>query len=407
MQISLTLSIGVDGNLNFSLSSFPPNMTGLSRPESEIHPKYGETELHSALRAEKWDRVDEILKQGHSKFHQLCSCINWDDVEGTRFLLETIRDVDFKDMKEITPLRFAVLKKTVKFAKMLIQKGADLNAQEFPNILPILGEAIQDYQVDYNVLKSLGTSVLQYAAPLKSASIVKFLLQLGTFDVNHRNKDGHATLHGTYTGRFHRTWIPCENAELLLKSGARLDVRDKWGRHPSLLVRCLDDEKCPVVDHFKKLTILGYKIEDELLGSLLRNSRRKKSIYAESEIIQNEHVEELEKLKKVVICVNYSCRTLFDLLFLKKSQLVRFAGNDIISELYQEVDEDFEEKYPHFGFALNRVCKELKHTRNVLMDAKEKFYDVTGFYFCDPIVDKLFSMLDYCDLEVFCKIEVD
>lgn len=65
-----------------------------------------------------------------------------DDILGVQFLLSGIDDVDFQEMDEITPLRFAVKTGKAHFVQMLLHKGANVNVEEVASRRSILLDAI-------------------------------------------------------------------------------------------------------------------------------------------------------------------------------------------------------------------------------------------------------------------------
>lgn len=84
-----------------------------------------------------------INYEQYSKFYRVCDCILRNDKEVAKILLCEIDDVDFKNTKEITLLRFALLKSNLKFAKLFLERGADVNAKETNEIASILSDGIK------------------------------------------------------------------------------------------------------------------------------------------------------------------------------------------------------------------------------------------------------------------------
>lgn len=377
--------------------------------------------LYTAISCKKWSIVNLILRHGcansvkHKKFYQLCDCIAKDDEPGVKLFLDNVEDVDFKDMQEITPLRFAAAKNKSNFAKMLIDKGARVHSSILQEVVEDHLESQENYDDMIGILLKSGadppfryvcefgdakttklllnygvkheSNILMYAARnKKSTGPLEVLLKLGVFDANHRDDKGRTVLEGEIGS------IPCTNACVLLKYGARID-EDCASRLRSSC-SCRENQYCPVLEHFKKLKLLSYDASSNKLwpGTVESNSS---TIF--------EYLNELEELKRIIICTqpHYS---LFDLLFLKKVDLTKFAKNKIIKHVIHEAHEDFEEKFPHFGHILNRIVNELKKRKHLLNSARIAFLNVTGS--CVPLIliDKIISQLDITELIQVCKI---
>lgn len=512
--------------------------------------------LYEALRGRSRLAIETILKSAQPKsesckiYFQLLTYILSDDIKGVQSLLETIADVDFKDLKEPSPLRFTVMDRNLKFVKMLLDRGANPNLREFLGIKSILSEVLEDFEnkpvgeiiqlllqggalvndvrnehgfpplliaarinstellklliqhqlnltdthiamsyaltnqnckfaelllrhglnpnvqnhrgvnwlvqaiqaqslrmvklfikhgakvnlvqftmnveypihfacinsnakmldvllmqgADLQVKTAEESNVLQYAARNDDYSCpLEALLKMNIFDVNYQNKKGETALHGVSVSRIAsiRQSIPCRNALLLLKHGAKIDVVDKEGNYPHLLEICENVVRCEVLKHFRKLKLLNYQVEDKLLKSVFQGKERHLSYPYKTW----DQFHELERLKNVVVCLNprYS---LFNILFMKKSDLIRFAENEVIMELFEEHGKDFEKTYDSFGFILNRVCRELEAKRELLIPAREKFCELIGKYVPAEIVNCVSTNLGNCELNTICQIDL-
>lgn len=88
----------------------------------------GKTALGIAVAQEQLDVVKVILKHAvenadseyQKKFYRLCDLMVKDDVEGAKIFLNDIEDIQFKDMKELTPERFAIAFGKFNFIKAFI-----------------------------------------------------------------------------------------------------------------------------------------------------------------------------------------------------------------------------------------------------------------------------------------------
>lgn len=108
-----------------------------------------ETPLFLALQSKRWGIVDVLLKfgsmestSGRRKLFQILRCIAFDDLEDIEYLARGIADIDFRHLREVTPLRFAVIQRNQKFVEFLLDCGADVNIIEWRGMQPLLSEVI-------------------------------------------------------------------------------------------------------------------------------------------------------------------------------------------------------------------------------------------------------------------------
>lgn len=97
----------------------------------------GNTALGIAVKRERWDLVEVILDHGiattnfdyYEDFYQLCKFMVNNDYDAAESLLDVIYDVDFKEMDEITPMRFAFYMEDDKFIMMLNLRKIELKLE--------------------------------------------------------------------------------------------------------------------------------------------------------------------------------------------------------------------------------------------------------------------------------------
>lgn len=395
----------------------------------------GKTALYAAVSWEKWNVVDLILDYGqknlkkYEKFYLLCQCIVGGDYLGAKLLLSLIEDVDFSDMKEITPLRLAVMKEKWNFVELLINSGASVGSRELPGILTILQEAVDgvklsgnfeniDILLKYGVdsvsfqwvcrfgdekdvqlflnshglelgfLDNDGSNALMYASGNRRFSgPLKVLLKLGIFDVNYRNKKGRAAIDGRFVS------VSCENAAILLRHGAKLD-RQRFSCY------CIKKKVCPIAEHFRKLKLIGYTFGDELVKNMSFKTMKLLSV-KDSTMLLDYGIELLE-MSKVIICSN-PCYSLFDLIFSKRTDLMRFAKNTIVKEMVRESREDFEKRFPHYGHIILNIAKEWNKREDSFDSTKIVIMDALGSHVPVLLVENIVSHLADSDLEKICQ----
>lgn len=432
--------------------------------------------------------IFKVILDHDCLFYQLCSAIETGDHQTFQSLLIEIDDIEFSNMNEITPLRFSVIRNKLQFVKILLDKGANPNAQETPNIPSILQSAVEEkceeiveilleYGADVNycpqncptpvilaakrgyseILKILlkynpninfraqtGYNALDYACQLRRAECVDLLLQFGadpnaetvsgstvllfavkrkstrilrsllkwganpslltlqlacffrskevvdlllkfgkSLDVNYQDESGRTLLFGC------PKQISCAKACLLIENGAKLDITDKDGCYPKLMEKCkCEDKDCPLIEHFRKLRLLGFFLDPRNFSN-----QRIERVLKETEIINPAHVEELDRLAEIVICW-YPRRSLFDVLFMKEHDLAKYSKNVVMDGIYEEADDDFRNKFPVYGFILNRTYKKLLEVRDIFENAKNIFPCIIGCILADHIVENIFFPLD-------------
>ena len=121
------------------------------------------------------------------------------DIQKIQNLIDKGYNVNSPDPHGITPLLYSIEMQNPNIVNLLIQNGADVNAKS-----------------------KMGYTPLYYALDLKKADIVDLLLQNGA-NPNFQDHEGKTYLHIT---------SDAELAKILIKYGAKLDIKDKHGRTP-------------------------------------------------------------------------------------------------------------------------------------------------------------------------------
>lgn len=154
---------------------------------------------------------------------------------------------------------------------------------------------------------------------------LELLLDLEVFDVNHQDHFQRTAIFTFDHGFSQFGSIPCENASLLLQHGARLDLLDADGNGPKLMEDCPHGADCPLLDHFNKLKLIGYQVDDTVLRALPFELADLLLLgYGSTNVEQV--TTELEELKNVIICC-FPRTSLYDVLLMRRVNLLRFTKN--------------------------------------------------------------------------------
>src|SRR5436190_5198657 len=137
------------------------------------------------------------------------------EVPPSRRWLYALNDISWVDLTGQTPLLRAALSGDTTTMRLLVQRGADPNLATLAGTTPLMAAAGVNWAVGQTYTES----------PQASLDAVSLCLELGA-DVNAANSMGLTALLGAVNrGRN-------DIIELLVKRGARLDIKDKEGRTP-------------------------------------------------------------------------------------------------------------------------------------------------------------------------------
>lgn len=120
--------------------------------------------------------------------------------------------------------------------------------------------------------------------------------------------------------------------------------------------------------------------------------------------INPEHIRELHRIQNITIFLQPYRFRLYDVLFIKKEDLTKFAENEILGKFLQKYDNNFDKIFPHFGFILNRVYKKLCERDIWLFSAKITLWKIVGDYVPTRVVNQVLSNLENADLKAICGI---
>lgn len=234
----------------------------------------------------------------------------------------------------------------LKFVENLLQNRADPNIEDYEKVVPLLRVCLFGnvelfkiflrHGADINSRDVSGATALHYAAHnKKSTDVLEFILKEDLIDVNIRDNDGNTAFLSNYIGCED---LSCRSTVVLLKYGGDFNIANIHGRKAELNPDC-ENHECPVKEHLRKLNFLK---KDQIL--LIQRYR-----------------DELDEMKKEIVCW-YPKTSLYDLLFMNREDLVKVLKKCELQRMYHEWFEDFENKFPNFGFALNSIYR-LTNTR--------------------------------------------
>lgn len=280
------------------------------------------------------DVVIDLLKDVDD-FHgatldQLLFLATSTDVQNPKLIREILRhgaNVDSKDSKNLTPLFRTLLKSSIKSAEVIMKYKPNLRAmhQDTGSALHFAAKyctgadegcfnLMNDLVVNHKMLKLINADIKTFEAPIVIA---------------HRARN-------------------FKNCLTLLELEASWKFSD--------LRPCLLDGLCPIVTHFRKLGIIGYKpIEgssehfyiDRHFKScrLVRNLKNTtdseyKSFEGEIAALKRENVNELPKT------------TLFDVLLMDRRKMATYSVNQRLVDIFE--DTNYFKKYPFYGQILKQ-----------------------------------------------------
>lgn len=110
---------------------------------------------------------------------------------------------------------------------------------------------------------------------------------------------------------------------------------------------------------------------------------------------------ELGRLKDQVIVLNPR-KTLYDLLFMKRNLLARYAKNENFRQFYDECEGNFRKRYEFYGQRLNKCYNCGDKRRRLVELAIKSFKVIIGLPIPDSCSDRIFEYLSDASL---CAIE--
>lgn len=299
------------------------------------------------------DEGGKLFTSGKSALHRAAELVHL-STDRLEVLLEHEADVNQLDSLGNTPLNLGIYSED--FVGVLLKNGADPDLADCDDVTPLhkaceymLGSKIVElllkHQASTDRIDRNGQSPVHYAARNKGSSdALNWLLEKELFYVNFRDVDGNTPLNSSK--------VTCENFNILLRYGADANIPNKLGKTPVFRVcKNCRDHLFTVAEHFKKLRFLGYCLNEKTKASFSRESKSSGDSMGsdEADVL---YKKELLILKNIVIDIN-SKTSLYDVLFMNRDELLRYLNNEIVRDIYDINQRDFEKQFPHYGFLLN------------------------------------------------------
>lgn len=286
-------------------------------------------------------------------------------VEAVKLLLERGAQADLKNSDGQTPLHLTCPDmENLELLKLLLKHGAQITTVD-----------------NYN------WSVLQYIGNNLEFDVVKYVINLALengMDINTRSKNGLTAI----------DCVMCENLVEFLKIGADLNVHSDDGEYPQH--DCYDREnECPAFEYIGRLQYLGYKVDHPEFQNN-QTSVELLELYR----------QELERLNQQIIAWNPRT-TLRDVLFMSRSNLIRYSRNDNLREAFAQCGNDFETKFIYFGSVLNSQCRRGIYRNKLITSAKSKLQRIIDIAVPDICGDMILKYLENCQLMKFVNRKID
>lgn len=242
-----------------------------------------------------------------------------------------------------------------------------LEAKANPHVPPFRKHTLFEYVCKYHNLETIKlfmrhglfepTGLIFAAQNIDYRTLIYFLTNVPDLDVNIQDENQSTALeYATKKGC-------CRNILRLLEMGADINIANRYSEYP--IFYCNEEHRCPVPKYFLKLLLLGYKLNEMTLtmSPLLENMEE----LGATDLIECR--QEIEKMKNIIIS-HYLGKTLFSVLLMRLRQVTKFANNEILSEIYERNEGDFNKEFPNFGFLLNLNFRKGLQRRNMISQAR-------------------------------------
>lgn len=155
-----------------------------------------------------------------------------------------------------------------------------------------------------------------------------------------------------------------------------------------LLLYCKHRSLCPIVGHFRKMTMLGQKLWIQVMQIILQHVPD----FWISDI--ESYKRELERMKYMRL--SWSSKvTLYDFMFMKRDQVCQFVDYDKLTDLWKANNGDLRQQFSHFGFLLNHRYRQALARKKLLESSS---MTLSLIFHCSgdvKLVEKMKNILRY------------
>lgn len=309
------------------------------------------------------NRLSRHYNHFETALHRACGD---DFFEGMKLLLKNGAKVDAKNSWGQTPLLFVCgFDDGLKHIKILLRYGASVTA-------------VDDER----------SSILHLVSDNPEINVLKYVISLAVHegvDINAKNEYGVTPTH----------MIPCGNLVEFLKNGADLNIQlgnDQYIDHYCTVEENMhNDLECPAQEYVQRQRFLGYQVENPCFQNFFIGNDL-------SEFYQRE----LNELKDWIIAWSPKI-TLYNVLFMPRSLLVRYSINQNLREAFVKCNNDFESQYPYFGSILNVQYRQGINREVLIRSAKSNLQKVFDDIVPDICSNKIFNYLKNNKLKIFAN----
>jgi len=163
------------------------------------------------------------------------------DVDEVKRLLDRGTNVDAREENGETPLMYAAVEDRTEIVEILLDRGSDINAASLNGETALTKAVIVSRYNAVSRLLTRGADIekdnpLMYAAGGGDVKMIKLLLEAGA-NINAQNREGDTAL----TAAVSRRASP-ETVQILLSAGADVNIRNKRSETPLTLAERNGDE---------------------------------------------------------------------------------------------------------------------------------------------------------------------
>lgn len=345
---------------------------------------------------------------GITPLHIAChSYAKHKNLELIESLLKNEANVQLVDDFRRTPIFFT---QHLEVVDLLLDYGADINHQDMYG-LTILHVAVKDKRNDRvdellkrgmkpEIRSDNGRSAYHFAASGRNLEALKLMLKLHPIDLsNHVDSDGNTPLHLVKFNAKMSCTENCNVSEILftlMAYGADFKVKnldgetpryDSWTSHKCLFYRkmfyLMNDQLCENAED-----------EEELMTD-----------YQLCEVTKDEEVlmgckKELEEMKTIALST-YPKVFLYDLMFFDIEKMTKFASNENLLKLFKECEENFQNRFPHYGLILNYKLMRGASRKKLVEEVNEKLELILADCLPQHCSKKIFEYFNDCELREF------